>query len=110
MTDLNAWEAELDRFEARLTTAERLLAPATAVDVELLEECVGTPPWKAPTHLGPIPDALVPRARALLERQRETSAGLVEAMRAINRQRGFASKVSDATTNRSRPVYLDVQA
>ena len=110
MTDPDAWKAELDRLEERLATAERLLVPATAIDSELLQECISSPAWQTPTHLGPIPDALVPRARALLERQRETSGRLVEAMRANNRQRGFAGKVSDATTNRAHPVYLDVQA
>ena len=106
-----AWHAELLRMESHLSAAEGLLLSDTAeASRESFEEYLQSPPWTPTPALGPLPEALAARARALLERQQELSARIAAAMELNTRQRGFAHRVQEATATRPRPVYLDVQA
>lgn len=95
-----SWREALDRLEKHADNAEAIMGgDASVVD-----------PWEPPTDLGRMPDEFLPRARMLLERQQR----LMEAIPAIlsdNRQQlRLADRVSNATTHRAVPVYLDVTA
>lgn len=96
-----SWREALDRLEKHADNAELLLGGDDAPAVD---------PWEPPTDLGLMPDEFLPRARMLLERQQR----LMEAIPAIlsdNRQQlRVADRVSNATTHRTVPVYLDVTA
>lgn len=95
------WREALDRLEAHADHAERLLEGRRALDA---------PPWQPPTDLGPIPDEFLPRARVLLERQQRLMSAIPGLLSDNRQQLRVADRVSDATTNRSVPVYLDVTA
>ncbi|MCX6400749.1 MAG: hypothetical protein NTX33_12580 [Propionibacteriales bacterium] len=95
------WREALDRLEEHADRAERMLqGHRTAEDA----------PWQPPTDLGPIPDEFLPRARVLLERQQRLMAAIPGILSDTRQQQRVADRVSDATTTRSVPVYLDVTA
>ena len=95
------WREALDRLEAHAERAERMLqGHRTAEDA----------PWTPPTDLGPIPDEFLPRARLLLERQQRLMSAIPRILTDTRQQQRVADRVSDATTTRSGPVYLDITA
>lgn len=95
------WETALDRLELDVILAERRLDDAAAPDLE---------PWDEPDLVGPIPDDLVDRARALLARQRAVRDRLAVTAQGLRRHQDFASRVDRATARAGRPVYLDLEA
>lgn len=101
------WDAELARLESEVEAAEALLASLTT-DGGSTE--VDTSSWTATPGLGPLPQHLVPRAEALLARQRQVQVSLSLALQATTRQRDFTARVNDATSARPAPTYLDVTA
>lgn len=103
----HSWDTELARLESEVEAAEALLA-SLGTDVGSPE--VDTSSWTPTTGLGPLPQHLVPRAEALLARQRQVQVSLSLAVQATTRQREFTARVNDATTTRPVPTYLDVTA
>ncbi|WP_435768359.1 hypothetical protein [Nocardioides sp. SYSU DS0651] len=95
------WQEALDRLEAHADRAEKVIR-GMAVDKEL--------PWSPPTHLGPIPEEFLARARRLLERQQRLMGMIPSVLADTRQQQRVADRVSDATTARVSPVYLDVIA
>ena len=98
------WEVVLDRLELDLAHAEGLLDDPT-----------GSPtppePWVVPTLSGPIPAALVDRAREIHARQRLLQEELARTVNAARRQHRFADRVSKATApSADQAVYVDVDA
>ena len=96
-----AWVVALDRLEVDVTLAERL-----ADDPGLPSSDV----WIEPQLAGPIPPALVDRARDLLVRQQRAQESLVAALAATGRQQDFTTKVDRATRRTEPSLYLDVTA
>ncbi|GAB2873644.1 hypothetical protein [Nocardioides pacificus] len=101
------WETALDRLELDVMRAERLLD----------EDATVAPPasWDEPELDGPIPDDLVERALALLERQRRVQDTLQQRLDASRQQHAFADRVDRATGRASvrgvgPALYLDIQA
>ena len=98
------WEVVLDRLELDLAHAEGLL-----------DDPAGSPaapePWVVPTLSGPIPAALVGRAREIHARQRLLQEELATAVGVAGRQHRFADRVSSATApSTPQAVYVDVDA
>lgn len=92
-----AWAAELALLELSVEQAEKLLAAnATVGPVE---------PWSPPVGLGPLPEDLVPRAVAVLQRQLDVTASIVLAVGG-NRRQAKATALFDLA-DRSVPVFLD---
>ena len=98
------WDSELDRFEAELAQAERLLSDATVLPTE------ADMAWEPPRALGPIPIALLDRARSLLRRQQLVCEALTDALAGVGRQQRYAARVSRAVGTAQQPAYLDVSA
>ena len=98
------WEAELNRLELDVVRVERMLAgDSTSVPV--------TRPWMPPVVREPLPHDLVPRARALLDRQDRAGTALRRALASAGKQLAYGSRVGDATTSGpAQPVYLDLEA
>lgn len=101
------WETVLDHLEADLAEADALLERPAAEPDDLP---VPSAPWAPPSGLGPLPDELTSRARQVLARQRDTTRRLTLAARSNEAQRGFASRVAEATHAPAGPAYLDVSA
>ena len=101
-----AWEAVLDRLERDVSLAEKLLAHPHA-DLEDIQEGLGT--WQAPQLAGPLPAALLARARDLERRQGAVREGLERALAGtragIERSRRTAFRETTAA-----PAYVDVSA
>lgn len=104
------WESELARLEADVAAAEALLADHTSASLTETADPVAPDNWTPPTGLGALPEHLLPRARAVLERQQDVAERLRVAQGATTRQRDFAARVTDATATRATPAYLDVNA
>lgn len=96
-----SWREALDRLEEHADRTERMLRGHRTADEA---------PWQPPVELGPIPDEFLPRARVLLERQQRLMAAIPRILSDNRQQQRVADRVSDATTPRSVPVYLDVTA
>lgn len=101
------WETALDRLELDTLRAERMLHDESSV--------VAPAPWDEPELDGPIPDDLVDRALALLERQRRAQGALRHQLDAARQQHAFADRVDRATGRAAGrgmgpALYLDVQA
>lgn len=96
-----SWREALDRLEAHAERAEQTLRGHGGGHVA---------PWQPPTELGPIPDEFLPRARLLLERQQRLMAAIPAIMSDTRQQQRLADRVSDATTARHVPIYLDITA
>jgi len=77
------WATELDRLEVEVLWTERLLRAAQPLERQ---------GWSPREDMPPLPPALEQRARALLARQEETRASLVEAMRDMVRDRAVAAR------------------
>lgn len=107
-----AWEAVLAALEADVAALGRLLGPSGSGEHDAAgpARAAGAPAvvrWAPPMGLGPLPERLAERARALeaaqhavaarLEESRATAAEHLTAVRAIPAQRPDA------------PVYLDVR-
>lgn len=75
MSDVEAWTAVLDAYEARLVA----IRDATAAG-----DPSAVPPFVAPAGLAPMPDAVVERARALLVRSRELEQVISQARAAVH--------------------------
>ncbi|KRB79946.1 hypothetical protein ASE01_00055 [Nocardioides sp. Root190] len=95
------WREALDRLEAHADRAEQMIRGQVPPD-EM--------PWLPPSDLGPIPDEFVPRARHLLERQRQLMSAIPAMLSDNHHQRRVADRVADATIGPAQPVYLDVTA
>lgn len=95
------WQTVLDRLELDLVLAERKLADPDAPDPE---------PWSEPHLAGPIPGALLDRARTLLSRQQVLRDTLAVAALALRRQEQLTVRLDRAATPRVTSVYLDVDA
>lgn len=88
---VRTWTAVLDRFEADIAVA-----------------ISGGPyqPWAPPSDLGPIPDALVSKARRILDAQRESLALI-----ALNRADAASHlRALNAGTPAAYPLFLDTRA
>lgn len=98
------WEAELARLETDVAAAEALLADGETAGSNVTDD------WTPPTDLGPLPEAMLVRAQAVLQRQQRVAEALRSARAANTRQRDFTARVTGATVNRATPAYLDVTA
>ena len=101
------WESVLERLELDLVRAEGTLSDSNPPDPE-----PSTEPWAEPwaeSHAAPpIPADLLPRAQALLSRQREVCDRLAAAASSVRRQEALAARMGRAVAPPS--VYLDVDA
>lgn len=95
------WAEALDLLDRDLALLEHLPSGTPVPDVE---------PWTAPTDLGPLPEHLAARARALLARQQDVLADLTAALAGNRQQARVADSVRAATGTPDRPAYLDVRA
>jgi hypothetical protein len=94
-----AWERELDRIEADVTTAEWLVTERQPAELA---------PWSAPTLAGPMPAHLVQRSADLLARIRLLGTRIPTAMDQTSRQLGATRRVAEATGQGRRPsLYVD---
>jgi hypothetical protein len=101
-SDLAAWERELDRLEADVTAAERLLDEREVGEIE---------PWTPPEGLGPLPAELAERVFNLLDRMMPLHSELPAAQEQIRRQLGATRRVAEATTQvRRTSLYIDTSA
>lgn len=103
-----AWEAALDRLEDDVLASSLPLAadgPPAGGPVPL-------PAWEQPLGLGPIPPALLARARALHARQVELEQRLAAAVETARRLRATSGRAPGGTyAARGAPAaYLDLQA
>ena len=103
---LVAWEAVLDRLERDVSLAEKLLAHPHA-DLQDLEASFGT--WQPPVIDGPLPEALLGRARDLERRQDAVRAGLGRALVGTRAGIERARRASFADSP-AAPAYVDVSA
>lgn len=71
------WAAALDDLEQQLAGHRGLLARAA---------CAGALPWSPPLHLGPLPTACLPRARALLAQLDQVVEQLAQARACTGRE------------------------
>ncbi|WP_426242302.1 hypothetical protein [Nocardioides sp. LHG3406-4] len=100
------WATELDRLELELCQIERhQLDSATGTFDH--QPALG---WEEPRDLGPIPPALMPRARQILVRQQQLAAGLTDALQRVMRQQRYTARVTQAVNAAQLPVYLDITA
>ena len=95
--EASPWEAVIDRLEADVATAVTALDdPGAPFDVQL---------WVPPKDLGPLPQHLAPRARAVLAAQREVASRLVK----LQQHTGLhISALSSVPETASQSVYGDV--
>lgn len=95
--EASPWEAVIDRLEADVATAVTALDdPGAPFDVQL---------WVPPKDLGPLPQHLAPRARAVLAAQREVASRLVKLQQHTGLQ---ISALSSVPEKASKSVYVDV--
>lgn len=99
-----AWLQALEALEVDVATAERTLAVNHLPSVD---EIAVLAAWQVPAGLGPLPAALVDRARALLDRQLVAATAIGRAM-TMNR-RHLAAIGAMNPVPASRPVYVDVE-
>ncbi|MCW2818183.1 MAG: hypothetical protein JWR42_970 [Marmoricola sp.] len=93
-----AWEIQLDRLELEILRAERLIKAMAPLQ---------DPDWEAPDTLGRMPVHLLPRAVAIVERQRAAEATLQRALLQTGREMALAGSLVE--TGR-RPRFVDVSA
>jgi hypothetical protein len=100
-----AWIEVLDRLERDVAAHEELLRrnnPFQPFEPE---------PWQPPEVNGPLPDALLPRAREIHQRQTAVKAALAKAMVAIRAQQRRSDRPQRNTaTAPATPAYVDVSA
>jgi hypothetical protein len=108
----DGWEAALSALEADLAASERLLAGPFHGEHDAGGPAhAGLPPavvrWAPPPVLGPLPDSLAERARALEAAQRDLAAKLAAARSSAAGH--LAALRAVPTARQDAPVYLDVQ-
>jgi hypothetical protein len=91
-TALSELELEVDRAEALLKTAEPSAPEVSA--------------WTPPKHIGPMPAALLDRAKAVHERQVLVTQAIVQAL-THNRAQAAVTARMETGHAASRPVYVD---
>ena len=100
-----AWTEVLDRLERDVVAHEELLRrnnPFQPFEPE---------PWEPPQVNGPLPDALLPRAREIHRRQPAVKAALSRAMVAIRAQQRRTERPRHTTASApATPAYVDVSA
>lgn len=96
-----AWQRAFDRLEQDLLQAERLAASAAASAAD---------PWMAPDLPGPMPAALVGRAREIQRRQRVVLDRLHTAMAMTARERDLLHRLDSGVRAALPPVYVDTRA
>ncbi|MEO3935404.1 hypothetical protein V3N99_01480 [Dermatophilaceae bacterium Soc4.6] len=97
-----AWEVELDRLERAVLGIERRLQDAFPVELD---------EWVPPSPEVPLPAQLLPRARAIHDRQVRAMGDIARAMQRTGRQRDFAQRIADATASpRACATYIDQSA
>ena len=99
-----AWLQALGALEVDVATAERTLAINHLPSVD---EIAVLAAWRVPAEMGPLPAALVDRARALLDRQLAAATAIGRAM-TMNR-RHLAAIGAMNPVQAARPVYVDVE-
>ncbi len=82
------WEDALDTLEVHLNRAAMLLERLEPEEVLA---------WELPELDGPMPAYLLPRARALLERQQRVIDAIPDAMTRTRRQEMVTRRIGDAT-------------
>lgn len=101
-----AWASVLAALEADLAACERLLGEHDAAGPAR----AGLPPavvrWAAPERLGPLPEHLAERARALAAAQQDIAVRLAEARSTAADHLAALRAVPPA--RQDAPVYLDV--
>jgi hypothetical protein len=107
-----SWESVLAALEADLAACRRLLGRDGSGEHDAGRQArAGLPPavvrWAAPKGLGPLPESLAERARALEEAQRAVAARLGEARSSAADHLAALRAVPSA--RQGAPVYLDVQ-
>lgn len=104
MVEIDAWNQALDTLEAGITHAEDLLA-GIARGGQPVDETPFLRSWEPPSGLGALPQDLLPRARAILLRQRQLSVQLGEASRTNRRHQHLTEAARDTTPTGA--VYVD---
>ena len=99
-----AWSAALTELELDVATAERMLDNDHLPSVEQIAALAA---WQPPAELGPLPAALVDRARALLDRQLAAAAAIGRAMTLNRRQLAAVNALHPAVP--ARPVFFDFE-
>jgi hypothetical protein len=95
-----AWARALDALELDLEQTELLLR------ADHVNRDVALQPFTPPVGLGVLPNSLEARARALLQRQIETSAQLAQAMHTTRRQLSLLNRMETGSDG-GRPLYVD---
>lgn len=95
------WEDVLTRLEHDVARVEQAVAAGEP------PEC---PPWEPPVLTEPLPEQLVPRAVALIERQERAAAALTRASTTTARQRRVNGQLRDGAAEPRTAVYVDVRA
>ena len=97
-----AWAAALDRLEADVELAERLVEDPSFPGVP--------EPWSPPHLEGRLPAELADRTRDLLARQERALLTVGAALQTVSRHQELVAKVDRATRRTGAPIYLDVTA
>lgn len=101
---LLAWTSVLDALEAAVDDA----AAGDVAPTALMRQTAVLGSWTPPVVDGPIPGALVARARRISERQRAALARLTAEAGTLRRHRSALGSVQAATTAQQSAVYVDV--
>src|SRR5690349_16763273 len=101
-----AWSQALDELELDLGAAEALLRGAHLASVDQVARAAV---WRPPSDLGPLPAPLEVRARAILDRQVETSRRTAEAITRSRRQMA-ATRALQGRPPEAAAVYVDAEA
>jgi hypothetical protein len=94
-----AWVTALADLELEVDRAEALLRSAEVDPPEVSA-------WAPPVGLGPLPESLLDRAKALHARQIKVSSAIVEALTQNRVQAAVAARMETGRVA-SRPVYVD---
>jgi hypothetical protein len=95
-----AWSEALDALELDVEEAEALLR-ANAVT-----ELPAPTPWARP-QMGPLPDALRPRAAALLDRQLAVADAITRTIVGNHQQQALLGRIESGDDGGGRPAYVD---
>ncbi len=94
-----AWSEALDALELDVEEAEALLRSNAVGELS-------TPAaWSRP-QLGPLPEALRPRAAALLQRQLDAADAMSRAILGNRRQQALLGRIESGDDG-GRPAYVD---
>ncbi len=98
---MTSWAATLDDYEARL------VAQRAALD---LGGAGAIPPFTAPPGLGPLPAALLPRARALLADAHDLEQELGDNVVALAQDMAVVRRVEASTASAQHARFVDFSA